>query len=96
MTSLGALRRLAPTLVKGVSSISATAVEPAMKTAASWLDPSSPDDRFLASAIEIMRANTRAPFVVVTRDINLQNKLKFARLPFLEPSAFVADAPTTE
>jgi PIN domain len=84
------------TLVKGVSSISAIAVEPAMKSGPSWLDPSSPDDRFLASAIEIMRTNTRAPFVVVTRDINLQNKLEFARLPFLDPSAFVPEASAIE
>jgi hypothetical protein len=33
--------------------------------------------------------------VVVSRDVNLQNKLEFARLPFVDPSAFVDEMPDT-
>lgn len=84
------------TLVRDVSTISAVAAEPRMADALPWLDPSTPDDRFLASAMEVMRTNTRAPLVVITRDVNLQNKLEFARLPFLDPSAFIPEAPETE
>lgn len=56
-----------------------------MRASFSWLDPANEDDRLLASAIDIMRTNPRAPFALVTRDIKLQNKAEFARIPFTEP-----------
>ncbi len=73
------------TLVANISQVAAIAVEPRMSDSLAWLDPSDPDDRLLASAIEVMRQNVQASVVVVTRDVNLQNKLEFARLPFLHP-----------
>lgn len=39
----------------------------------------------LASVIEVMRLNARASMIVVTRDVNLQNTLEFARVPFVSP-----------
>jgi hypothetical protein len=52
-----------------------------------WLDPASLGDRLLASVIEVMRLDPHASVIVVTRDINLQNKLEFARVPFVNPEA---------
>jgi predicted ribonuclease YlaK len=49
------------------------------------LDKDNNDDRILASAIEIMRRHPRSPVVVVTRDINMQNKAGFAGVEFAEP-----------
>jgi len=72
-------------LRKGVSSILAIATEPKMDASLPWLEPTNADDRFLASAIEVMRTRPRSPVVLVTRDINLQNKAEFARLPYVEP-----------
>jgi hypothetical protein len=63
----------------------AIAAEPRMSDSLPWLDPGSPDDRLLASVIEVMRLNPRASVIVVTRDINFQNKLEFARVPFVSP-----------
>lgn len=56
-----------------------------------WLDPTNNDDRFLASVVEIARENTRCVVAIVTGDINLQNKARFARMPFCEPPS-VGDA----
>jgi hypothetical protein len=41
-----------------------------------------------------MRQNPRAPTVILTRDINLQNKIEFARLSFWPPSRVAKQAPT--
>jgi hypothetical protein len=50
-----------------------------------WLDPSVDDDRILGAALhEIIREPGRQ-IVLVTRDINLQNKAEFAAVPFREP-----------
>jgi hypothetical protein len=72
-------------LVKNVSRIRALAVEPKTAEAFPWLDPHNNDDRILASMLEIMRQYPRSPVVLVTRDINLQNKAEFARVVFIEP-----------
>jgi predicted ribonuclease YlaK len=50
-----------------------------------WLDAANRDDRFLASAIEIMRQHPRSAVTIVTRDINLQSKAELASIPFVEP-----------
>jgi hypothetical protein len=78
-------------LAGGISMIRAVAAEPRMGDSLPWLDSQNQDDRFLASALEIIRSNTRCRSVIVTRDINLQNKLELARLPFCEPADFVAE-----
>jgi predicted ribonuclease YlaK len=73
------------TLANSVSTVMAIPVEPKMSDSLPWLDPSSADDRLLASVIEVMRLNPHASVIVVTRDINFQNKLEFARVPFVSP-----------
>lgn len=80
----GSLRDGVP-LKKDVSRISSIAVEPDFSASLPWLDPSNADDRLVATFIEVMRRRPRSPVVLVTRDLNLQNKMEFARLPFTEP-----------
>ena len=72
-------------LKKGLSQVRSIALEPRVKQALSWLDPAKPDDRVLASFIEIMRSHPRSVVVLVTRDINLRNKAVFAQLPVWFP-----------
>jgi len=72
-------------IVKGRSKIAAVALEPDMDHSLPWLKADSKDDRLLASSIEIMRQNPRKPVLLVTRDINLQNKCETAKVPYIEP-----------
>jgi hypothetical protein len=72
-------------IVKGKIDCYAIAVEPDVGNSLPWLDKDNNDDRILASAIEIMRRHPRSPVVVVTRDINMQNKAGFAGVEFAEP-----------
>jgi PIN domain len=73
------------TLVRDKSQIVSIAVEPKFSESLSWLDADNNDDRLLASCLEIMRKMIDSQVVLLTRDINLQNKAEFARIPFLEP-----------
>lgn len=57
-----------------------------------WLAGGRPDDYFFASAMAVMRLNPRAPTAIVTRDVNLQNKIDFARLSFWSPDVVVPEA----
>lgn len=87
---VGEYRRRGPllqgaTLAAGISTVMAIPVEPKMSDSLPWLDPTSQDDRLLASIIEVMRLNPHASVIVVTRDVNFQNKLEFARVPFVSP-----------
>ena len=50
-----------------------------------WLKADNNDDRILAGFIEIMREHPRCQVILVTRDMNLQNKAEYAGLPFIEP-----------
>lgn len=50
-----------------------------------WLDLSDPDDRLLASSIEVMRQHLHAPVILVTRDTNLTSKCDFAGVPCVAP-----------
>ena len=72
-------------LVKGVSNIMAIATEPDMDKSLPWLDAQNNDDRLLAGVIEVMRHHPRSPVLVVSRDINLQNKAEFANITCVEP-----------
>ena len=73
------------TLKKNVSMIRALAVEPEFEKTFSWLQEDNKDDRLLASFMEIMKGYPNSVVILVTSDINLQNKAEYARLPFLEP-----------
>jgi hypothetical protein len=72
-------------LVSGTSTIKAFPVEPRLDESLPWLDPANRDDRFIATALEIVRQHPRSAVTIVTRDLNLQNKAEYARLPFIEP-----------
>jgi predicted ribonuclease YlaK len=65
--------------------VKTTAIEPRVADSLPWLDPSNRDDRIIASLVEAVRQHPRSPVVLVTRDVNLQNKAAFAGLPFVEP-----------
>jgi len=72
-------------LRRDVSTIKTIALEPNVEETLPWLDPDSDDDRILASFVEVMRQHPRTPAILVTRDVNLQNKAEYAGLPFVEP-----------
>jgi predicted ribonuclease YlaK len=72
-------------IVAGVSTLQTIATEPKLEDSLPWLDPANNDDRFIAAVLEVMRLRPRAPVVLISRDINLQNKAEFAGLPFVEP-----------
>lgn len=77
-------------LRRNTSTLKTIAVEPKIEQSLPWLDPANPDDRILASFIEVMRQHARTPVLLVTRDINLQNKADYAGLPFVEPPSHQA------
>ena len=72
-------------IVKGRTRLFSTAVEPRVSDTLPWLDPAMMDDRILASFVEAVRTHPRSTVVLVTGDINLQNKADFARFPVVEP-----------
>ena len=72
-------------IVNGRSKIAAIALEPEMNHSLPWLRADNNDDCLLASAIEIMRQNPRKQVLMVTLDINLQNKCDYAKVPYIEP-----------
>jgi predicted ribonuclease YlaK len=62
--------------------------EPRMADLPSWLDPDNQDDRIIGSLLEIQCAEPSAVVVLVTDDMNLQNKAEMAFLPWAEPPEF--------
>jgi len=71
-------------IVKDLITLRAIAPEPNMSQTLSWFDPNNNDDRFLATAVEIIRDNLRSTVFLVTSDINMQNKAHMAGIPFRE------------
>lgn len=74
--------------VTALISLRAFAHEPKMTKTLSWFDSSIQDDRFLATALEIIQANIGATIFVVTKDINMRNKANVAGIPFREISRY--------
>lgn len=72
-------------LRKGVSSLRTIALEPDFTSTLPWLQSDNNDDRIIASFVEIIRNHLHSEIFLCTRDINLQNKAGYARLPFIEP-----------
>ena len=72
-------------VVRDRITLRALAVEPDLDASLPWLDRTNADDRILASCVEVMHTHPRAAVVLVSGDINLQNKAEFALIPFLEP-----------
>ena len=58
--------------------------EPDFDNTLSWLDKNSEDDKLLASALELQRKKLSSIIILVTSDINLQNKAEMANFPYLE------------
>lgn len=82
--------RVGVPVVAGRITARSVAVEPKVGESLPWLDPGNNDDRLLASVVEVIRRNVRAVVVLVTGDINLQNKANHARIPVVEPPEPVA------
>jgi len=59
--------------------------EPNFEFLPKWLDPSVPDDRILAGALELQAQHPAATVVLVASDMNIQNKAEVAGLPSVEP-----------
>lgn len=77
-------------LLKGVTvhktvTVKMIAQEPKFEHTLQWLDPSNDDDRVIASAFEVQLAHPSSVVILVTADVNLQNKAEMANLPFAEP-----------
>jgi hypothetical protein len=51
----------------------------------SWLDPAVPDDRIVAAALRLQSDHPAGIVVLITTDINLQNKADAVGLPYAEP-----------
>ena len=75
------------TIVKGRLSLRAISNEPDMSKTLSWLDPSNADDRFLATVLEAIRSNLGTSIVIITFDMNMQNKAELAGIPYRELEA---------
>lgn len=70
--------------VAGTITVKAAHSEPDMESTLSWLDAGVPDDRIIASLLEIQSANPTCRVVLVTGDINLQNKADAASIEHME------------
>ena len=64
--------------------IRAIAEEPDVRGTLRWLDPSNRDDRIIASTLGVQMLAPSAQVILVTGDINLQNKAEAAKLPYAE------------
>lgn len=68
-----------------VVTVKMVANEPDFAKVPSWLDATNDDDRIIASVFELQRQNPNASVVLMTADVNHQNKAEAAMLPFIEP-----------
>ncbi len=89
ITRIKGYRRQGDLLV-GVSchntiTVKSIAKEPNFKNTLHWLDATRNDDRIIATVLEVQREHLASNVVLVTNDINLQNKADMARIPSLEP-----------
>ncbi|MBD2846696.1 hypothetical protein IDH44_15985 [Paenibacillus sp. IB182496] len=73
------------TLSRGISTLRTMAMEPNFDKNLSWLDREVKDDRILASFVEVVRIHPKSNVLLVTSDMNMQNKCEFAGFPFIEP-----------
>jgi hypothetical protein len=73
------------TIIKNKIRLQSIAIEPTFSESLPWLDPENNDDRFIATVFEIVKNHLRSVVILVTRDINMQNKAGFSCLPYNEP-----------
>jgi rRNA-processing protein FCF1 len=71
-------------IVDKTITLKSIANEPDFNNTLSWLDKNNEDDRLVASALEVQRKNIKSKIVLVTSDINLQNKAELANFPYME------------
>lgn len=62
--------------------VAARAQEPNFENTLGWLDRQNADDRIVASVLEVQRSFPTASVILVTGDINLQNKCDAAAIPW--------------
>lgn len=60
--------------------------EPKILNAIDWLDPLNIDDQIIMRALELQKESPSSDVIIVTADINLQNKASGANLRYSEPS----------
>jgi predicted ribonuclease YlaK len=70
--------------------VQAEAREVDVRAVLDWLDPSVPDDRLLAAALRLQSDHPAGTVVLVTSDLNLQNKADAVGLPYIETPPTVA------
>jgi predicted ribonuclease YlaK len=71
--------------VNNVVTVKMIAKEPDFKETLSWLDPTNNDDRIIAATLEVQREEPSSIVILVTTEINHQNKAAMADIPFIEP-----------
>lgn len=81
--------RLQGSLLSGVKvqktiTIRTIPTEPKATHFPSWLDHENSDDRIIASMLELSAENPTAALLLVTGDINLQNKAEFSSLEYAD------------
>lgn len=91
VTRIKGWRKQGP-LLQGVTvaqtiTVAALAEEPSVKSTLSWLDPENRDDRIVAAVLEVQVRHPTARVLLVTGDINLQNKADAAVIETVEPPA---------
>lgn len=59
--------------------------EPRMSELPSWLDAENKDDRIIGTVLEVQCSQPSAVVILITDDINLQNKAEMAFIPWAEP-----------
>jgi predicted ribonuclease YlaK len=72
-------------IVKNKIKLVAIPIEPNGIDTLPWIDLRNNDDRFLCSTVDFIRSHICSPVIVVSRDINLQNKCEYALIPYKEP-----------
>ncbi len=73
------------TIVKDKIDLKSIGLEPDFEKTINFLDKNNEDDRLIASTLEIIRENCERPVLLVSTDINLQNKCDVFNLAYIEP-----------
>lgn len=60
------------------------AVDPSFDGAPSWLNENNDDDRLIATTLDVQRDIPTAEVIILTNDLNLQNKAELALIPYAE------------
>jgi predicted ribonuclease YlaK len=73
------------TVVDGSITVQSLHIEPDVKDSLSWLDASVADDRIIAAVLTVAAEHPAARVVLVTGDVNRQNKADAATLETADP-----------